>query len=167
MAIRLAEKSGVAWVTGDYRPSAYAEAKRAGEPFDEYCRRRRADGCLVDPWLRAIERAGFEFVRVDARAMVCDATVQQVDDWRRSYQPTEWYLVADESVRTSLIAQHLPHQAGVKPTEVWECGETGSWYVDRASGNAVYIESNMWGRYRVGPQVGGPKAASDKIKPGP
>jgi GNAT superfamily N-acetyltransferase len=148
-AKRLAEDSDLTWVAGDYRPSAYAEAKKAGALFGEYSRARRADGCLVDPWLRAIERAGFEFVRVDSRAMVCHATVQQVDEWRQSYRSPEWYLVADDSLIASLMAEHRPQQEGVEPTEIWECGETGSWYVDRASGHAVYVESNCWARYRV------------------
>ncbi len=31
-------------------------------------------------------------------------------------------------------------------TPAWECGETGTWYVDDGAGAAAYIESNFWGR---------------------
>jgi GNAT superfamily N-acetyltransferase len=158
-AKRLAGYSDITWLVGDYRPSAYAGAKREGALFEEYSRARRGDGSLVDPWLRAIERAGLEFVRIDPRAMVCHATLEQVDGWRRSYRPRDWYLVSDEVLRNSLVAEHLPMQSGVEPSEIWECGETGSWYVDRVVGNAVYIESNYWARSRVVAQVDGSNVA--------
>ncbi|MCV7078157.1 hypothetical protein [Mycobacterium szulgai] len=144
-----AKRSGrIQHIISDFRPSDFSDYKQttAEYDFNNYVYHRRRDGLPWDRWLRSITRLGMEQLRVDYRAMVIPATTGQVDAYRAIHKPSQWYRVADTDAVRTLISQHQPEQDIQRVDEVWECGETGSWYLNTQTGRAVYVESNLWGR---------------------
>jgi hypothetical protein len=152
---------------GDFRPSGFGAFKRntGNFNFGEYCQRTRMNGRPaepglrfpklkrdnqpMDPWLRAIKRLGMKELATDPRAMVVPAPASEMDAYMRSYKPEDWWKVTDPEQISYLLGWHQPHHDLEQVEEVWECGETGTWYVDRGNDQAVYIESNIWGELPI------------------
>lgn len=140
----LARSEHMEHIVGPFRPSGYGARKRT-EPdtgFTAWCRARRPDGQLADPWLRAMTRLGMKPLREEPRAMVIEEDLATWEGYRIGYRPDAWFRV------TGRAADLLRHesQLGNRPElEVWECGETGSWFVDREARVATYCETNLWG----------------------
>ena len=109
-----------------------------------YCAQTRPDGLPRDPWLRALTRRGMQQLRLDPRAMAIEATAAELDGWRASYRPEAWWQVTESAEITALVDWLQPHELD-RIDEIWECGETGTWFCDRAAGEAIYLETNVWG----------------------
>ncbi|MDB5168987.1 MAG: hypothetical protein JWO41_343 [Candidatus Saccharibacteria bacterium] len=135
-------------IIGDFRPSGFSEYKRITGDFDftKYIGLTRPEDNLpVDAWLRNVTRLGMQPLRVDNRAMVIPVSIDEFESYQQQYQPEQWRQITDENAIGQLMGQHQPKQDIEQISEVWECGETGSWYVNREAGAAVYVESNLWG----------------------
>lgn len=148
-----AAEQGIERIIGDFRPSGFGQYKKETHDFDfeHYVTATRADGKLKDPWLRAMTYRGWEALKVDPRSMVVEATEDEFEAFRTGHNPDSWWQVQDDATKEQLTAWHQPAQELEQVDEVWECEETGTWYVDRQAQKAVYIESNVWGE--VKPQV--------------
>jgi len=139
---------GIQHLISDFRPSEFSDHKQTTGDFDfeNYVYRRRDDGLPWDRWLRTITRLGMEPLCVDFRAMVIPATIEQVSDYRAAHKSSQWYRVVDPEAIRTLIHRHQPERDIERVDEIWECGETGSWYLNTQTGKAVYVEGNLWGR---------------------
>ena len=78
-------------------------------------------------------------VRLGARLLVpversfcIDHSLSRFERLRRDFKPGEWYSPWPD---------------------VWECGETCTWYVDRARRLVRSAEPNLWGVFDLGPQA--------------
>jgi GNAT superfamily N-acetyltransferase len=142
---------GIADVVVPARPSGFGAHKllHPDRAFRDYCRLRRDDGAPVDGWLRALERLGVSFVRVERKAMVIEAPAEDFRRLRRSHHPERWRRLDDSRTVALRAGEHRPAEQLRDVCAAWECGETGTWYVDPA-GAAVYVESNVWGRLACG-----------------
>jgi GNAT superfamily N-acetyltransferase len=147
----IAGQLGLEHVISDFRPGGYGICReRSGFcRIREYVARRREDGLLEDPWLRAVVRAGGRFLRLDPRAMVVPASGAMLEEYRSGYRPEEWNLVDDPEVIGHLIGFHRPYLDLAAIDEVLDCGEVGWWFVDRDADAAVYIEANVSGELPV------------------
>jgi GNAT superfamily N-acetyltransferase len=131
-----ASRLGFAWILAPFRPNRYGEWKAARRLehtdalFREYCSATKADGLPLDPWLRSVARNGARFVRVEPRSYSVTGSLAEFEAFRREHRPDDWY----EPSR-----------------DVWECGETATWYVDRGRGLVVAVEPNYWGVIEVDP----------------
>lgn len=148
-ARRVAGDLGLDHLISPFRPSGYGRHKAEGGPIDfaAYVASTRDDGLPADPWLRVLTRLGMTPLGICARAMVVEATPEAVDRWRATYDPTSWVRVEGERAAT-LRAGLSDLWPGHEP-EVWECGETGTWFVDRVGGRAWYVEDNLWGEVPI------------------
>jgi GNAT superfamily N-acetyltransferase len=146
-AIGYAAQQGLEHVVGNFRPSRFGLAKLRHPrlSFAGYVRQERMDGLPEDAWLRALHRQGLRIYRVDERAMVVPATLEQLERYRQSVHPLLWSRVTDPRAVELRLAEHSPDQDVGRVDEVWECGQTGTWYASRATERAVYIESNLIG----------------------
>lgn len=144
-ALDRASSLGLEHVVGDFRPSGYGQYKRLTGDFDihRYSVSRRPDGLLVDRWLRIVSGFGARFHKVDPRAMVIDASVDELEVFQRS-RAAAWWRVTEPGARRQLIEMHRPFDGRLEVGEIWECGEAGSWFVDRSREAAQYIEANVW-----------------------
>jgi GNAT superfamily N-acetyltransferase len=142
----LAQEQDIERIAADFRPIGFGAYKRESGKFDinEYADLCRNDGQLRDPWLRSVTRQGAEILRSHDRAMVVRATADEVDQWSQSFNPNSWWEVTDDQQKDQLFSAHQPFQDLRRVDQVLECGETGTWYVDRESNEAVYVESNIW-----------------------
>ena len=92
-------------------------------PIERYIEWRRADGQMLDPWLRVHENAGAKLVRVAPESMRISGSVAQWEDWTKLVFPESGsYVVAGALV----------------PVEI-----------DRERDEGVYIEPNVWMHHRV------------------
>lgn len=146
-AIEYAKHDGIEHIIGDFRPSDFGSYKRDTQRFDfgEYSKLQRADGQLYDGWLRAISRRGMVPLKVDHRAMVANASRTEFEGYMESYRPEDWWQVDDPEVIDYLLDWYEISLDLDNVDEVWECGEAGTWFVDNNAGEAVYVESNLWG----------------------
>lgn len=137
----LALDRGLDHVISPFRPSGFGTAKAAGTAtsFAEHCAATRPDGLPIDPWLRVLRRKGAHPLKVAPAAMVVSATLDEVERWRTE-SPDRWRKVDS----TVAFAEGIGRSDGER-IEIWECGETGTWYLDVAEGRATYIEDNLWG----------------------
>lgn len=160
-ARRVAHDLGLEHVISPFRPSGFGAHKAAGghADFDAYRRATRADGLPVDPWLRALTRLGMEQLRVVDAAMVVRCPLAEVEGWRASYRAGSWFALDED--RAAVLVDALPDDIVDTVDEVWECGETGSWFVDRMAGEATYVESNVWGEIPLAVPDGAPAAVED------
>ncbi|WP_316214638.1 non-ribosomal peptide synthetase [Bradyrhizobium sp. SZCCHNR2035] len=92
-------------------------------PFDAYCRWRREDGQLVDPWLRSHERQGGVVLRVENRSQTITGSFA---DWQR-------WTGCDLSA----------HPEAVPP------GAFNPLVVDEPANSATYVEPCVWIRHNV------------------
>lgn len=131
-----ARRLGVKCILGPFRPNAYGQYKaerhvaHSNGLFEEYCTARSPEGLPRDPWMRAVFRQGVEFLRIEPRSVRVVRSIEEFESFRRRFKPESWY----------------------SPTaDVWECGETPTWYLDRCRGRAVSVEPNIWGVIPVPP----------------
>lgn len=146
-----ARERGLEHVIGSYRPPGYGSFKLGDDRgFLAYADLSGREGLPLDPWLRSLTRRGMERLGVDEQAMVLEVELGDFETLgRRSSSP--WVRVVDAR-DASLHEAALP--LALADCEFWEVGQTGTWYVDRAAGRAVYIESGVWGAVPLdGPEV--------------
>lgn len=143
----VARGARVQHVISDFRPSEFGAHKRRhpDATFAAYCAAEDANGLPIDQWLRSLARKGMESLRVDRRAMVVHAPLEELERFRREYRPERWYRV-EPAAATTRVEEHALDADLRRVDEVWECEDTGTWYVDRSARHAVYVESNLWGR---------------------
>lgn len=124
----IAKGLGIGHLISSFRPSGYGDFKlRHGPvPFAEYCAMTREDGEPLDPWLRSVSRLGMQPLRIEERSMVVEAPIDTFREYRETYRPYKWKEV---------------------DTDKWECGETGSWFVN--GDHAIYVEPNIWGEIPI------------------
>ncbi len=124
----VAEKLGIHYLLGSFRPNEYGKHKLSHLnnhlSFEEYCNTRRADDWPVDGWLRNLSRNGMQPLAVDHKAMVVQVSLAEFNNLKVSYNKDSWIEV--------------------NPGE-WECGEVGCWTIDEHKSIATYQESNLWG----------------------
>jgi hypothetical protein len=146
-----ARAEGIEHVIGDFRPSGFGRAKRDERELDvaAYCAQTTPAGLPRDPWLRALHRRGMRPLRLDRRAMAVPAHAAELDGWRRTYRPQAWWQVTDPDDVAHLLGWYAPRELDAVD-EIWECGETGTWFCDRRAGEAVYLETNLWGELPIG-----------------
>jgi len=142
---------GIEHITGDFRPSDFGKYKRefGNFNFNEYVMLQREDGQPYDGWIRNVTRQGMEILRTDPRAMVIEASISELEDYYLEHKPEQWWKVEDPVQIQYLLKWHQPHENLENVDEVWECGETGTWYIDRQNDKAIYIESNLWGELPI------------------
>lgn len=143
------QDSEIEYIIGDFRPSDFGKYKKQSGDlnFAEYINSRREDGKKVDSWLRAVEKTGGSILKPDPRAMVVETTLDDLAIFYSEHGPEKWRMIDTQSNEAKqLIAWHQPEINLGKVDEIWECEETGSWYLDRDDNKAVYIESNVWGK---------------------
>lgn len=147
----LGTTKNVEHIIGDFRPSGFGEYKRltGSFDFDEYVALRREDGLPEDPWLRNLTRQGMQPLRADYRAMVMPFPLAELREYQTSYNPENWYQVTDQAAHEVLVKTHDPVSEIGEFDEIWECGETGTWYVNSKTEQAVYIESNYYGELPI------------------
>lgn len=105
------------------------EQYRRDIDFANYCSIKREDGQLQDPWLRIVTRDGhMNLVGVCLDSMAINVGLEEFAQYQQEFNPTQWFQVKKSGDR-----------------EEWECGQTGTWYVDRTNNTAQYIEPNCWG----------------------
>lgn len=148
---KLAQKEDIKHIIGDFRPNGFGAYKRetGNVDFAAYCQQTRDDGMLVDGWLRAVSRMGGEFLRPDNKSMMVEVPMDQFNEYRESYTPEKWWRITEPKTIELLEQQHEPLEQIDQIDEVWECEETGTWYVDTQNQKAVYIESNIWGELPI------------------
>jgi hypothetical protein len=129
-ATQAARRLGCDYVAAPFRPTAYGAYKaerrlaHSDQLFIEYCQRTNAEGLPLDPWLRAVVRLGARLLKPVPRSLVIKGPLAKFERLRSSFRAADWYSPA---------------------TDVWECGETCTWYVDRARRLASSVEPNLWG----------------------
>lgn len=150
-AVAWARDAGLDHVIGPFRPSGFGAHKAATGDLDPvpYCAARRADGTPVDPWLRSLAGMGMVPLKVVDGAMVVVLALDEVAALRTSHRPELWWTVLDARSVADLVGRHR-HLGLGDVDEVWECGETGSWLVERTAGIATYVEPNLWGCIPLG-----------------
>jgi ribosomal protein S18 acetylase RimI-like enzyme len=120
---------GVDHLIGPFRPSEYGNYKIAQGPnsnvsFAEYCELKQEDGQSLDPWLRSAAKLGMKPMRVEEASMVVEVSMNKFEEYRKSYNSNKWVDFGNGR---------------------WECGDTGSWYLNLEQEKATYIEPNLWG----------------------
>jgi GNAT superfamily N-acetyltransferase len=151
-AKRLAIAEGVEYLMGDFRPSEYGKFKLLGSDpgFAAYCQlKRHNDRLPADKWLRALTRKGMQVLRVDPKAVVVVTSFAEFEAYRRDYRASMWRRVTDSETIARKFKEHSPQAEVGSSIEVWECGETGTWYVNPDEDKAAYIESNLWGMLTI------------------
>jgi hypothetical protein len=89
--------------------------------IDRYIEWRRADGELLDPWLRAHERMGAEILAVAPESMTIPGTIASWEEWTGMAFPDSGdYVVPGALVPVS---------------------------VDRERDLGLYVEPNVWMRH--------------------
>lgn len=144
----VAATGGVEYIISDFRPSGYGAYKTEnGDPgFAKYIElKRQEDNLPIDGWLRSLARKNMRPLRIDPKAMIVPASLEEFNNFRSQYQPERWYQLTDPDLIKMKIAEQTPQAEVGQVDEVWECHETGTWYVNRTTQKAVYIESNLWG----------------------
>jgi GNAT superfamily N-acetyltransferase len=135
---RSARSLGLRHIIAPVRPGGYGQYKalrntgHSAELFKDYCTLRNLEGWPMDPWLRMLARQGAEFLRPEPRSVRIERPLAAFEHLRRSFKPDSWYS---------------------PEPDVWECGETPTWYVDRARGSVTSVEPNLWGRLRWDPNA--------------
>jgi GNAT superfamily N-acetyltransferase len=90
-------------------------------PIERYIEWRRADGLLLDPWLRAHERLGAELVGVAPDSLIAEGTVAELEEWCGLAFPESGSYVVD---------------GALVPVEI-----------DREHDRGSYREPNVWMRH--------------------
>jgi hypothetical protein len=61
---------------------------------------------------------------VDDCAMTVKVSLETFHTYKQDYHPRSWFQIGEN---------------------MWECGEVGTWTVNRIEDTATYTESNLWG----------------------
>ena len=85
---------------------------------------------------------------VDHRAIKIVISYAQFYKYRCDYYPELWFRVEPGFPLEQAFHNHFPNRELNRVDEIWECGETGTWYIDKGSDRAVYIETNLWGQVK-------------------
>lgn len=123
---------GFRYVAAPFRPNAYGKYKAARRScssaalFQEYCNLRDENQLPIDPWLRTVVRLGARLVRPEPRSFAVQHPISTFEEFRRTYRPADWYSPGKD---------------------IWECGETCTWYIDYARRIAFSVEPNCWGYF--------------------
>jgi GNAT superfamily N-acetyltransferase len=112
----IAAREGLARLIAPVRPSWKERYPLA--PIDDYAAWRRADGSLLDPWMRLHERVGARVAATAPRSMRITGTVAEWERWTGLALPATGDYV-------------FPH--GLAPVAV-----------DRAADTGTYWEPNVW-----------------------
>jgi GNAT superfamily N-acetyltransferase len=112
----LAGRHGLRRLVAPVRPSWKERYPLA--PIDRYVAWRRADGTLLDPWMRLHERLGARVATPLPESMLISGTVAEWEDWTGLALPESGDYV---------------FPAGLAPL-----------HVDREAGRASYWEPNVW-----------------------
>ena len=129
-AQKTARRLGYDYVVGPFRPNGYGRYKAERRAthnrplFEEYVSAKDAAGLPKDPWLRVLARHGARFLKLEPRSFSVAGTIPAFQSFRQRFRPDDWYSPA---------------------TDVWECGETPTWYVDRCRKMVLAVEPNVWG----------------------
>ena len=127
-------KLGYQWLISPFRPSEYGRYKlesgllHSQETFTDYCYRKREDGLPVDGWLRALTRNRMVMLKPEVESFSVTRPLDRFDEFRKKHKPNQWYQPAPD---------------------VWECGETQTWYVDEEKGEVRSVEPDLWGMIPV------------------
>ncbi|HKW91694.1 MAG TPA: hypothetical protein VJX92_07330 [Methylomirabilota bacterium] len=125
-----AKRLGLKYIVSPFRPSAYgsykAERKAAhsSKLFEEYCSLKTEQGLPRDPWMRVLTRNGARFLRPEPRSYRVPGLIESFRRFQRTFKPESWYSPS---------------------ADVWECGETPTWYVDPFRQQVLSVEPNIWG----------------------
>lgn len=125
-----ARRLGYDYVVAPFRPNAYGAYKakdqraHSDQLFHDYASATRADGLPVDPWLRSVVRLGARLLVPVHRSLSIKGSMAKFERLRQTFRPQDWYSPSPD---------------------VWECGETCTWYIDRARRLVVSNEANYWG----------------------
>lgn len=125
-----ARRLGCDYVAAPFRPShygAYKAERRAAHSdalFLEYAALTDASGLPADPWLRNVVRQGARLVHPMPRALSQKRPLARFEAFKRRHRPDDWYSPAPD---------------------IWECGETCTWYIDRVQRVVLSWEPNYWG----------------------
>jgi GNAT superfamily N-acetyltransferase len=92
-------------------------------PMERYLTWRRADGELLDPWLRVHERLGAEILGVCPGSLIVEGTVAEWEEWTAMAFPDSGRYVVEEAL---------------VPVEI-----------NRAADLGRYVEPNVWMRHSV------------------
>jgi len=136
---------GIEHIIGSFRPTGYGKHQlEYGEnalPFGKYCFTSDptaikdidyqidwspwgGSGPPLDPWLRNLARNGMVPITVDPLAMQVMVSSDELDYYKASYKPENWFQLPDGT---------------------WLCGEVGKFY-PQANGSYLYKEENLWGQ---------------------
>jgi hypothetical protein len=114
-----------------FRPSQYGEykeknnIKHSHKAFEEYSYSTNEEGFPVDAWLRALTKNGMSILRPEVRSFSVSKSIQCFELFKTLHKANDWY------------------EDGV---DIWECGETQTWYLNRNRNEAYSIEPNVWGQ---------------------
>ena len=119
---------------GSFRPNKYGHYRADWDMYDldfeTYCHlQQRETGLPLDDWLRSLVRNGMEYIKVDHTAMTVPLAIDQLEAYMKKYKKDQWKWIDEYTL---------------------ECGEVGKFHLNHPGypGQAVYIESNMWGIVR-------------------
>ena len=119
------------YLISPFRPSEYGKYKlqnglqHSSDNFKSYCYSENNEGYPADAWLRALVKNGMKMLKPEPRSFCVQHSLECFEAFTSLHKPDAWYQSA---------------------TDVWECGETQTWYVDRGNDTAYSIEPNMWGQ---------------------
>jgi GNAT superfamily N-acetyltransferase len=131
-----AQRRGMKYVLASFRPNAYGpykaerRATHCERLFEEYCGLKDPRGLPRDPWMRTLARNGIEFLKTEPRSYRVTGSTEKFEALRQTFKPRDWYSPAPD---------------------IWECGETPTWYVDRFKKQVMSVEPNIWGFVAVDP----------------
>jgi GNAT superfamily N-acetyltransferase len=112
----IARAHGLAELVAPVRPPLKASYPLA--PMARYAGWRRADGTLLDPWLRVHERLGAEVVRIAPRTLVIVGTVAEWEEWTGMRFPDSGPYVVPGALQPVLI-DHGRDEGRYDDPNVW------------------------------------------------
>jgi GNAT superfamily N-acetyltransferase len=112
----IARAHGLAELVAPVRPPLKASYPLA--PMDRYAGWRRADGTLLDPWLRVHERLGAALVRIAPRTLVIVGTVAEWEEWTEMRFPDSGPYVVPGALQPVLI-DHGRDEGRYDDPNVW------------------------------------------------
>jgi hypothetical protein len=119
---QLAREHGLDGLIAPVRPTLKAHYPLV--PMERYVEWRRADGLLVDPWLRTHERLGAKLFGIATESMRIEGTVSQWEAWTGMVFPDD---DDDYVVPGALVPVHVRDRRG------------------------LYVEPNVWMRHSEPP----------------
>ncbi len=131
LAKQSAQEHGITRIAGLFRPTEYGTYKNdmikstgAFDDIEVYSRLRNDEGKLADAWLRNLEKNGMVPIGISRDTYTTTVSVPTFAAYAFSYNPSMWLRTGENS---------------------WECGQCGSWTVDKTRNSATYSESRVIG----------------------